>query len=321
MAGLPQLDERSMGTSEQAPPHLQCSDDNALNLVAPSQWLCRRCRDLKLQSHVERPWTVIALVSTKGHYLATIEDKSINDRCSLCSQFVPFLDHPALLPHLGLDRSFDLWCRHVGRLSWTTTQLFIPCHNANEDISLYPINASVFRSRESGEMLPLITPSQTDRGRHLGARTAFARVTGHKSPDFDTVKKWMSWCRNRHEDSFHTSCASWGHAEAGKGRLVDCLERRLCADQGQLYVCLSYVWGEDTTEDPTVKLGFPNGIPQTVEDAMLVTLRIGLRYLWVDRYAIDQGDGNEKHRIIRNMGNICESSAKNLLRSTLLIMK
>ncbi|CAN9083409.1 unnamed protein product [Alternaria alternata] len=45
-------------------------------------------------------------------------------------------------------------------------------------------------------------------------------------------------------------------------------------------------------------------IPQTVSDAMCVTLKLGMRYLWVDRHCIDQENREEKHDAIRNMDSI-----------------
>jgi hypothetical protein len=38
---------------------------------------------------------------------------------------------------------------------------------------------------------------------------------------------------------------------------------------------------------------------------MYFTLKIGLTYLWVDRYCIDQNNTEEKHDNIRNMEAIC----------------
>jgi hypothetical protein len=37
---------------------------------------------------------------------------------------------------------------------------------------------------------------------------------------------------------------------------------------------------------------------------MFVTLKLGMRYLWVDRYCINQDDPEEKHGAIRNKDSI-----------------
>lgn len=128
----------------------------------------------------------------------------------------------------------------------------------------------------------------------------------------------MNYCQKQHERS---SCGYTPAVAAKNGKLIDCVERRLCDDQGQPYACLSYVWGVGTTGQQTESSTFPNGIPQTVLDAILVTHKIGIRYLWVDRYAIDQGDEEEKHRIICNMAGICEAGYGRLIRLLLLILE
>jgi hypothetical protein len=51
------------------------------------------------------------------------------------------------------------------------------------------------------------------------------------------------------------------------------------------YVALSYVWGRPTVSRPEQTQMEINGIkvPQVVLDAIAVTQRLGLKYLWVDR--------------------------------------
>jgi hypothetical protein len=67
---------------------------------------------------------------------------------------------------------------------------------------------------------------------------------------------------------------------------------------------LSYVWGEEFAEDAASNNQILTDVPKTVSDAMFVTLKLGMRYLWVDRYCIDQDNPEEKHNAIRNMDSI-----------------
>ncbi|KAJ0333837.1 hypothetical protein COL922a_010394 [Colletotrichum nupharicola] len=65
--------------------------------------------------------------------------------------------------------------------------------------------------------------------------------------------------------------------------------------EGQEYVALSYVWGTKAPE---------TGFPRVVQDAFVVCRNLGVGYLWVDRYCIDQS-GNaqqdpEKRKETRN---------------------
>jgi hypothetical protein len=59
---------------------------------------------------------------------------------------------------------------------------------------------------------------------------------------------------------------------------------------------LSYVWGQPSVQvvdDPVsgeqAAGTLPKILPDTVKDSIIVTLKLGLRYLWVDKYCIDQG--------------------------------
>jgi hypothetical protein len=69
-------------------------------------------------------------------------------------------------------------------------------------------------------------------------------------------------------------------------KLIDCEQRKLVIASGnEAYVTLSYVWGAEPMSDfSTERL---HSLPQTIEDAIVVTLAMGYRYLWVDKYCID----------------------------------
>lgn len=45
----------------------------------------------------------------------------------------------------------------------------------------------------------------------------------------------------------------------------------------------------------------PNSLPRTIQDACTVTRQLGMRYLWIDRYYIEQHDAVERHNQIRQM--------------------
>ncbi|KAF2819418.1 HET-domain-containing protein [Ophiobolus disseminans] len=116
--------------------------------------------------------------------------------------------------------------------------------------------------------------------------------------DFPSIRGWIKSCKSHHGGS----CEDKTHTGVGPKILIDCRERQLCSNVGSPYACLSYVWG--ALEVPIHRLSgdvLPEVLPQTVSDAMAVTLRIGLRYLWIDRYCIDQSDAEAKHDAILNM--------------------
>lgn len=91
-------------------------------------------------------------------------------------------------------------------------------------------------------------------------------------------------------------------------RLIDCEERQLVARTGIdlrniSYIAFSYVWG-NVAGDEAEQATLPGRLPQTIEDAMQVTVRLGFRYLWCDRYCIRQQHASEKQQQISAMAQI-----------------
>lgn len=60
-----------------------------------------------------------------------------------------------------------------------------------------------------------------------------------------------------------------------------------------------YVWGGSTSSEFTVEL--PSKLPDTIEDAIAITRALELRYLWIDRYCIDQFNSAEKKEQVDQM--------------------
>jgi Heterokaryon incompatibility protein (HET) len=93
-------------------------------------------------------------------------------------------------------------------------------------------------------------------------------------------------------------------------KLLDCKTLQVVDSKfDEEYLALSYVWGPPSQGQPDHEpLGkakttsvFLNGAPKAVLDAIEVVFILGLRYLWVDRYCIDQFDAIEKHHQIAHM--------------------
>lgn len=136
-----------------------------------------------------------------------------------------------------------------------------------------------------------------------------ARVRG--GVDFAAAKGWIACCREEHAQR----CNPRTLPRVPNFRLIDCATRRIVQqrDQVPLYVALSYVWGPvGSGEKSKLKHG-DNYLPQNgldigecveavVEDAIRVTLGLGYRFLWVDRYCIIQeGDGKVKEEQLQSM--------------------
>jgi hypothetical protein len=97
--------------------------------------------------------------------------------------------------------------------------------------------------------------------------------------DFAWMRNSMSGCRQQHK-----SCVNAVPSLPGL-RVIDCLASSYTVSVVSVhdacqYAALSYVWGgvhATTTE-----------IPAVIKDAIKVTVELGLRYLWVDKYVRTQ---------------------------------
>ncbi|KAL3299543.1 HET-domain-containing protein [Colletotrichum asianum] len=127
-------------------------------------------------------------------------------------------------------------------------------------------------SGSSGYLYPVI-PVNTRNRRFSGRRIATDTI------DYDIVKGWLNACRTYHP----TGCGNPNKRSArdipGFRVMNVSTEEIVCLPEGQEYVALSYVWGTKAPEA---------GFPRVVQDAFVVCRNLGVGYLWVDRYCIDQ---------------------------------
>ncbi|KAK3352228.1 heterokaryon incompatibility protein-domain-containing protein [Lasiosphaeria hispida] len=164
------------------------------------------------------------------------------------------------------------------------------------------------------------------------------RPARHDAIDFDQVRRWLSICEARHGavcSSAHTmQLMDWTSPALAVPdfRCVDleqnCLVRLRdvaetgCGERALRYAALSYVWGQADSDEAFFKTLTANveersvphffarnenhaRIPRTIRDAMAVTRKLGLRYIWVDSLCIVQdGSGERWLEAIRKMDNV-----------------
>jgi Heterokaryon incompatibility protein (HET) len=92
--------------------------------------------------------------------------------------------------------------------------------------------------------------------------------------------------------------------------VIDCLSRTVVPSTSATkdYATLSYVWGNQLPGITEFQNRILGSLPKVVEDAILLVRRLGIRYLWVDRYCIPQDDTSTRHLQIQNMGKIYGNS-------------
>ncbi|KAH9209012.1 heterokaryon incompatibility protein-domain-containing protein [Leptodontidium sp. 2 PMI_412] len=151
-----------------------------------------------------------------------------------------------------------------------------------------PATGAIYRLQMDG--LREADPTELLRAREL-----------EDEPNFNWVREWLNLCRNIHGNACRRQAI---HEPISRSfRLIDCAKVPPVVEVhnwGIEYAALSYVWGA----------GPEDGIdwPKTVLDAVEVTRKLGLQYLWVDRLCINQSDPAEKDYLISRMTNIYEGA-------------
>ncbi|SJL14841.1 uncharacterized protein ARMOST_18313 [Armillaria ostoyae] len=153
------------------------------------------------------------------------------------------------------------------------------------------------------------TAEDDPAARFICDREVFWDVDSPKS--YNLIKKRIDEC------SRHDRCPPPRHQGVRlPTRVIDCADEdqpRLFVSQGAEgnYVALSYVWGENqpdcttTTNLNSYTEAIPlQNIPKTILDAITVTRKLGLRFLWVDALCILQDSREDKAWEIAQMRRI-----------------
>lgn len=165
-----------------------------------------------------------------------------------------------------------------------------------------------------------------------------ARPIQQDKIDFRMVRKWIAMCEDGHGQDCNKSMMREHQLQhpvdiIPEFRLVDvidnCLVRGTSVGRTK-YVTLSYVWGrvdvlrtlKSTVDRFEQRSGLKRPevyekIPWTIRDAMQVTRKIGLRYLWVDSLCIVQDDDSgKKEEAIRKMDLVYGASFVTIIAAT-----
>ena len=123
------------------------------------------------------------------------------------------------------------------------------------------------------------------------------------------VRIWFDYCKRNHK----TLCPS-SNSQLHGLNLIDCENLAIQdATNDNPYVALSYVWGSasDSCDQVQYSSGrrlLPANLPPVISDAISVTKTLGFRYLWIDKFCIDQNNADTKHDQIQQMDAIYENA-------------
>lgn len=235
------------------------------------------------------------LLGTSDYVLAVAQD-SAQQGCPQCILRTTTISQlfPSLPETTKMDGSHDY--------------IFLPFHIAGQRI-----------------VLSSNTPPQNDEdqlicdfyGDQIGGLGIVERVLpGDTSSlqSLETVKKWIRTCHQEH------NCMPVLEAKLPK-RLLDVRKGRIrlhettAHDQGLKYACLSHCWGYPPTAilrtTPSSLVSYQQSIsygkmPRTFRDAVSMTRKLGIAFLWIDSLCIvqDEVDKTDWHEQSANMANI-----------------
>jgi hypothetical protein len=103
----------------------------------------------------------------------------------------------------------------------------------------------------------------------------------------DQIRSWVEDCESTHSEYCAQDRGNRSRLE--NLRVIDCMTQTVVlAPLDCNYVALSYVWGAafDHQHDHPASLKHP---PATISHAINFTLRMGYKYLWIDRYVRKSG--------------------------------
>ncbi|KAI8202760.1 Vegetative incompatibility protein HET-E-1 [Colletotrichum sp. SAR 10_76] len=285
---------------------------------------CQACRNLDIWRATERlpGHTLSALVD--GVVLArlkTFEDPRDCDLCQLFSRLYVEIDPAAsgsvhtaelrafpLVPHIAL-RSL-----RQGFWKGDTGYLFEAEDLTDFFLAVVPSDFTHTGGRDNSRLEKLISKQglvMWHREIQKNTRLFSPRIV---TPQFNArvVMEWLDCCKK-----YHPACHR-GQGALPNMRLIDCETRSVITVESlpteghPEYVALSYVWGKSTSsllDFTDTGTSLPKNPPQVIEDAMKVTAALGYRFLWVDKYCIDQHDSGKKHEQIMHMDFVYQNAA------------
>ena len=150
--------------------------------------------------------------------------------------------------------------------------------------------------------------------RYISTRPMNPHVASPAS--YGLARKWMHNCLLNHEKCPKPDSSFIPTRLIDVGKEDQEESAHLTRGKNAPYAALSYCWGEGpqpTTLNTLTMDGMRHRIansalPQTIQDAMIVTRRLGLRHLWVDALCIIQDSALDKDAEIAKMGEIYENA-------------
>ncbi|KAK4223558.1 heterokaryon incompatibility protein-domain-containing protein [Podospora fimiseda] len=256
---------------------LRCLLSMADHHLVQDDTLCRRCNSIqwaKLASRIDnldRKWEWYQPFLKLGHDEISSLKKS---ECSVCQLLLAILPSSAQKSEQLVFYAFPSQTifRHTSVDVKDSTVIF-----AKLEVKHRPASVRMEEGRYEQQFVELINES----------RAVVPAVI-----NYDLVKRWIKKCRHNHASP---CCSSSGTPPLAGFRVIDYQTSTVISAPPDCdYVAPSYVWG---TSSNNPQLDYT----KVVNDSIIAASALGYRYLWVNRYCIDQDNFDEKHDQIAKM--------------------
>ncbi|PSN60044.1 HET-domain-containing protein [Corynespora cassiicola Philippines] len=226
--------------------------------TAKAATLCDRCAKINLQRMFSKP--------SNGPYIGKVAQYE-KSNCVVCNLLRDSLPAEAKVGHFA-NADYRLRSRAV-----------------QPSATLYPDVSMIALGLESISY-PLRILRQGPGLPHIFSLSAGTESSGLLNDliDFQIPKRWDVSCSQN-----HSKCSRKFMDVSMPSKLIDCNTRHVIPAPSAEYITLSYVWGSAAQANEKGDSGstkLPEVLPSTIEDALAVVLKLGYRYLWIDRYCI-----------------------------------
>ncbi|KAH6694903.1 hypothetical protein BKA61DRAFT_624033 [Leptodontidium sp. MPI-SDFR-AT-0119] len=281
--------KRTRIIAEEEFPDKRSSSKSANLTVEVNINLCDECRKIDLEGALNFPAANIK--DAKGIWVADIRPKHVTKHastCSLCHVWSGILSendsyrNNSLIPTtLGL-RAFSIM-RNLEEIDQWRVPVAIRSQLDNSILGLDLIKQNSYLVRTS--------TNPTVSSHWFCAREVSPQV------DYKLLLDWLEFCSKHHSKS----CNADRLHRLESFMAIDCDSGKVVSPPSSCtYAALSYVWGAKssteqvdhdtticTTETNQSYLTLDERAPRIVQDAIIVTKELGLKYLWIDKYCIN----------------------------------
>lgn len=275
------------------------------NLEAPGRVLCSQCQQLD----ISKLWPVEEEVPETGKPILSLGKRPPTVECDLCRLF------------------FGQSPRYTGKYKLHVR--FFDYFNASYEGGYYVSGTkprgspflSVLRENKTETYDSSVADEVLQSGvivyvSNKGQDSSAVGLIDVQSINFEMVRSWISECHKKHKPC--QSKTKKSQNSLPYIYLLDCLTGEvLRRESREKYLALSYVWGpppsQASPQAGTVEK-WPRGsfdidkAPLTVQDAVRVVKELGMKYLWVDKYCINQNADEEKKMMLRSMDQIYQNA-------------